>query len=266
MKLTLIALSAVAMLSPALADAQTAPAEAPKTEAAAASPLTGNISLVSDYRFRGISQTFKQPAIQGGFDYAHESGFYVGNWNSSVSGNQFPNGGGIEMDFYGGYKFPVGGDITLDIGLLQYYYPGAFYNGFTGKPKYDNLEVYFGASMGPFSGKVYYALSDFFGLSSTVGGSGSKGSYYIDLGYTGEIFAKTTLVAHVGYQSVKNYGDLSYWDYKIGVNYDIYNGFMLGAAIVGTNADKNLYYAVDSSGRTKTLGDTTVVFSLSKTF
>ena len=267
MKLTLIALSAVAMLSPVLADAQTAPAEAPKVEAA--SPLTANVSLVSDYRFRGISQTFKQPAIQGGFDYAHESGFYVGTWSSSVSANQFPNGAGIEMDFYGGYKFPVGGDITLDIGLLKYYYPGAYYNGFLpNKPKYDNLEVYFGASMGPFSGKVYYALSDFFGLNGDVvpGGSGSKGSYYVDLGYTGEIFAKTNLVAHVGYQSVKNYGDLSYWDYKLGVTYDIYNGVLLGAAIIGTNADKNLYFAVDSSGRSKTLGDTTVVFSLSKTF
>jgi uncharacterized protein (TIGR02001 family) len=120
--------------------------------------------------------------------------------------------------------------------------------------------------MGPFSGKVYYALSDFFGLGTTVGGSGSKGSYYVDLSYTGEIFAKTNLVAHVGYQSVKNYGDLSYWDYKLGVTYDIYNGVLLGAAIIGTNADKNLYFAVDSSGRSKTLGDTTVVFSLSKTF
>ena len=68
--------------------------------------FTANVSLVSDYRFRGVSQTFKQPAIQGGFDYVHSSGFYVGNWNSNVSGNSFTDGS-IEMDLYGGYKFNI---------------------------------------------------------------------------------------------------------------------------------------------------------------
>ena len=53
--------------------------------------FTGNVAVVSDYRFRGISQTYLEPAIQGGFDYSHASGFYFGNWNSSVSGNGFHN-------------------------------------------------------------------------------------------------------------------------------------------------------------------------------
>src|SRR5262249_4959270 len=71
--------------------------------------FSGHLSLVSDYRFRGISQTFAEggelgPAIQGGVDLAHASGWYLGNWNSNVSGNQYPNGGSIEMDFYGGFK------------------------------------------------------------------------------------------------------------------------------------------------------------------
>src|SRR5256885_11108580 len=85
---------AAAVLVPGLAAAQ----------ATAPSPLTGNATLISDYRFRGISQTFQEPAIQGGFDYAHASGLYAGNWNSNVSqGAGFP-GGNIEMDFYGGFK------------------------------------------------------------------------------------------------------------------------------------------------------------------
>src|SRR2546428_2679462 len=96
---------AAALLVPGLAAAQ----------AAAPSPLTGNATLISDYRFRGISQTYQKPAFQGGFDYAHASGLYAGNWNSNVSqGAGFP-GGNIEMDFYGGVKknlivfgFPVG--------------------------------------------------------------------------------------------------------------------------------------------------------------
>src|SRR3954469_19213245 len=104
----------------ASASAQTAAPAAP------ASPhtFTGNLTVATDYRFRGISQTFKQPAIQGGFDYSHSSGFYVGNWNSNVSGVQFGNGGSIEMDFYGGYKFEPVKDLTLDVGGLYYYYPG----------------------------------------------------------------------------------------------------------------------------------------------
>jgi uncharacterized protein (TIGR02001 family) len=77
MKYTLTALTAFALLAPVVADAQTTAAAAP-----AATPehsLTGNLTLVSDYRFRGISQSYKLPAVQGGIDYAHSSGLYVGN-------------------------------------------------------------------------------------------------------------------------------------------------------------------------------------------
>ena len=257
MKKTLIALAAVASVVPSFASAQAA--------APAASPLTGNFTLTSDYRFRGISQSYKLPAVQGGIDWAHESGFYLGNWNSSISGNQYPNGASLEMDFYGGYKFPVGGDVTLDVGALYYYYPGAFYNGFAGKkPKYDNFELYFGAVFGPFSGKIYYAVSDFFGLDETTGGKASNGSYYLDFNYSTEILPKTTLLAHVGYQSVKNYSDLSYTDYKIGVTYD-WTGWLLGAAFVGTNAKKTPYTVFDASS-SKFVGGNTLVLSIGKTF
>ncbi len=258
MKNTLITLAAlVASTVPSLVAAQGA--------APAASPLTGNFTLTSDYRFRGISQSYKLPAVQGGIDWAHDSGFYLGNWNSSVSGNQFPNGASLEMDFYGGYKFPLGKDITMDVGALYFYYPGAFYNGFSGKPKYDNFELYVGGTMGPFSAKVFFAVSDFFGLDETTGGKSSSGSYYVDLNYSTEIAPKLTLGAHVGYQSVRNYSDLSYVDYKLGVTYD-WTGWLLGAAIVGTNADKNLYFAADSSGKIKRLGETGLVLSIGKTF
>lgn len=103
--LALLAITGAAALLPAIAQAQ-----------AAASPLTGNLTLASDYRFRGISQTFKLPAIQGGLDWSSPGGFYLGNWNSNVSGNQYPNGAGLEMDFYGGYKFEVVKDVTVDLG------------------------------------------------------------------------------------------------------------------------------------------------------
>ena len=77
MRKTLLATAvAAAAAMPGLASAQ---ASSPHS-------ITGNLSIVSDYRFRGISQTFVQPAIQGGIDYSHKSGFYLGNWNSNVSG------------------------------------------------------------------------------------------------------------------------------------------------------------------------------------
>src|SRR5256885_11310100 len=75
----------------------------------APSPLTGNITLITDYRFRGISQTFGKPAFQGGFDYAHSSGFYLGNWDSNVAETAGYPAGNLEMDFYGGPQNGVGG-------------------------------------------------------------------------------------------------------------------------------------------------------------
>ncbi|MEY3892902.1 MAG: hypothetical protein RLZZ145_936, partial [Pseudomonadota bacterium] len=108
--------------------AQSAPAPAPEPEK---SPITANVTVVNDYRYRGISQSNFKPAIQGGFDYAHESGFYIGNWNSSISwisDSSTFNGGRtttvsapIEMDFYAGFKKElIAPGFASDIGVLQY--------------------------------------------------------------------------------------------------------------------------------------------------
>lgn len=228
--------------------------------------FTGNVTVASDYRFRGISQTFKQPAVQGGFDYAHSSGFYLGNWNSNVSGNQYNNGAGLEMDFYGGYKFEVMPDFTADIGLLYYYYPAAKV-GNTGE-KYNNGEVYFAGAYKWFSAKYSYGLTDFFGLNNNTAAiprGNSKGSGYLDLNATFEVAEKTTLTLHAGRQWVRHYGDFNYNDYKIGVARDF--GFAtVGLAVVGTDADKDLYTVADGNGRTKRVGNTGAVLSISKTF
>src|SRR5438046_5764784 len=104
-----------------------APAIAQQAAAAATPPpppVTGNMTLVSEYRFRGIDQTFGKPAIQGGFDYSHASGIYLGNWNSNVNQGAGYVGGNLEMDFYGGYKKAFG-DFGLDVGAIYYYYPGS---------------------------------------------------------------------------------------------------------------------------------------------
>src|SRR3954454_15489537 len=107
-----------------------AAAVAPTTALAADSPpektLTGNVGLYSQYIFRGLTQTNRDPAIQGGFDYAHKSGLYAGTWASNISWLKdgqppaYRSGGSLEWDFYGGWK-PTFGDFTFDIGTLYYY-------------------------------------------------------------------------------------------------------------------------------------------------
>jgi uncharacterized protein (TIGR02001 family) len=265
----------------AQAQAQTAapaPADAAPAAAPAATPehtFTGNVAVVSDYRFRGISQSFRRPAVQGGFDYSHSSGFYVGNWNSSVSGNTYQNGSSLEMDLYGGYKFDVMKDVQGDVGLLYYYYPGASI-GTTGQA-YHNGEIYFSGTYKWFSAKYSYGLTDFFGLNATTApvyagtalnpNGGSKGSGYLDLNANFDIAEKTTLNLHVGRQTVSHYSALNYTDYKVGVSKDF--GFAtLGLALISTHANSD-YWKVSNTAapvETKKLGTSTAVLSLSKTF
>ncbi len=246
--ITLIAL-AVATLSSGAVFAQ---AKAPTPEFT----VTGNAGLFTDYRFRGISQTNKKPAFQGGFDVAHASGLYLGNWNSNIDANFFA-GSNLEMDIYGGYKGTAGG-IAYDVGVLHYYYPGS--GSLPGTGKIKNTEVYFGGTVGSFSAKYYHAVSDFFSLPDT------KNSYYIDLAYTYDLGGGTALNTHVGYQKVKRgaaaaYAAPSLVDYKLGLTHDIAgSGYVAGLAYVTTNKKDAAFSA------TKKLANGSVVASLSKTF
>jgi uncharacterized protein (TIGR02001 family) len=237
------------VLVSALAAAAVAPFGASAAEPTSPHTVTGNFAVVSDYRFRGISQSDEGPAIQGGIDYSHESGFYLGNWNSSISGDFINDAKGIEMDFYGGFKFPVG-DFTFDIGALYYYYPGAELDD----EKYNTLEAYVGAAYGPISGKIWYGIGDWFASEE------ADGSIYYELNGTFPLADKWSLVAHIGYQDVDGSSDFDYFDYKLGVAYDL-NGWMLGAAVVGTDAEDGAYVVGNDDQ-----GEPTIVFSVSKTF
>ncbi len=275
-----------------LAAASVVPAIA-AAQAPAPSPVTGNIALVSDYRFRGISQTFEKPALQGGFDYSHASGLYLGNWNSNVNeGAGFP-AGNLEMDFYGGWKKALG-DFGLDVGAIYYYYPGTDANSTRGTAfvnprdatkthtgRVDNKEVYIGGSWKWLSAKWYYSLGDYFSLPDT------KGTHYLDLAATFDLGNGWGVLGHVGRLNLKGWdagtdatkGD--YTDWKIGVTKDL-SGWVLGAAYVGTNAKGSCdaanpgFYcfandlpspAVGTPGiKYKDAGSGTVVLSVSKTF
>jgi uncharacterized protein (TIGR02001 family) len=261
MKLSLIALPLLTLAS-LTAHAQTPPAPAPAApEVKSDWTFTGNAGVFSDYRFRGISQTNKKPAFQGGFDIGHASGAYVGNWNSNID-SAFFNGANLEMDFYGGYKLPVG-PVTLDFGALYYYYPGS---GAGGTFKIDNTELYIGAGYGPVSFKYSHSISDFFGIDD------SKNSWYLEGNGTYEIGSGFALVGHVGYQKLKRNARIiemgsttltdSITDWKLGVTYDL-SGFILGASYVGTNRDLTGGTAALTN---RNISNGTVVVSVSKSF
>jgi uncharacterized protein (TIGR02001 family) len=226
--------------------------------------FTGNAGLFSDYRFRGYTQTGYGPAFQGGADFAHKSGFYIGNWNSNVEQGAF-NGATLEMDFYGGYKHDFG-PVGLDVGYYYYYYPRS---GAQGTTRIDNGEIYFGGSAGPVSAKVYYSTTSFFGLGKSSSPSvDTKGSWYFDLSGSYEVIPHLTLLGHYGYQKIENgkavpLPEDAVSDWKLGVSYDL-SGWALGAALIGTSKEKEFLTA--QSGGSEGAGKTGVVLSVSKTF
>ena len=238
MKKTLVAtLLAAAFAAPVMAQTAAAPAEAPAAEAAPASALTGNLGLFSSYRFRGIDQTFGKPALQGGVDYAHSSGLYVGNWNSNVSsGAGFPDGN-LEMDFYGGYKHAFG-DFGIDVGAIYYYYPGSEARAISGgvnSGSVDNKEIYLGGSWKFLSLKYFYSVDDYFGARGS-NGEKTKGTQYLDLSANYDLGGGWGINGHVGRLDFKNVNNGDYTDWKLGVTKDI-NGWVIAASYIDTNAN-----------------------------
>jgi uncharacterized protein (TIGR02001 family) len=223
-------------------------------EAAPASPVTANVSLVSNYLYRGISQSGAKPALQGGFDYTHASGFYAGVWGSSISwltDNAAVTGATssqLELDTYFGFKNAFATDFNYDVGFLRYNYPAN--------------EVYGALGYKWLTAKYSYSLGNTFGIAA------AKGTNYFDLSANYPI-ADTgiTLGAHYGKQSFKgiNAGTgiaaLSYSDYKLSVTKD-FSGYALGLAYSSTNAAKGAAYNVLG----KDLGKGTAVLSLTHAF
>ncbi len=260
MNKTLLALASTLAFAalPQLALAQTAAPAAPAEPEA--SPLSFNVSLTSDYRYRGISQSRLKPAIQGGIDYALPGGFYIGAWASSIKWIKDAGGNAsAEIDVYGGYKGEITKDLTFDVGVLTYQYPS---NELATSA--NTTEIYGALTYGPATLKYSHSVSNLFGFAD------SKNSGYVDLSATFEVGPAIQLIPHVGYQKVAGSAnsDFSYTDYSFTVGKD-FSGFFLSAAIVGTstksiagNPDGYAYYSPDG----KNLGRTGVVIAVKKTF
>lgn len=252
LKKTLLAASLAAMSMAAFAQSNDASKDevesAPSTDWAA----TANVMLASSYRFRGIDQTFNQPAIQGGFDISMPYGFYVGNWNSNVNGTAAGLGGGnIEMDVYGGWKYAFNEDWGLDTGLINYFYPGSRMGavdssfettgntaaaGFKSGNVY-NLEYYIGANWKTVSLKQYVALTDYFNAKG-VNNASTSGSGYTDISATYDLgglndsLAGWGLIGHAGYFYMANYSQANYADWKVGISKDIGAGWVATASYI----------------------------------
>ena len=228
---------------------------------AAHAQVSGNLGLTSDYRFRGISQSQNAPAVQGGVDYAHSSGLYVGNWNSSVSSQVYTNGSGVESDVYAGYKKDVYKGIMLDIGSYNYFYPRAqnLANGkeFTTNEAYVGLG-YDAKEFGAYTVKYNRALSNYFGVTNSVG------TQYTQLDGTVPVIDKVSFVAHAGRTNVANNSQLSYNDFNAGLAYDL-NSWIISAKYYWNTALPTGFAAANTVNG-QGLTNSTAVIALTKTF
>jgi uncharacterized protein (TIGR02001 family) len=275
MQKTKLVLALIATLSAVTAMAADAPAPAPA--------VTANVSFTTDYVFNGISQNFRTPALQGGFDYVHASGAYLGVWASNISGNQYTNAS-LETDMYSGYNGKVNDDLAYQVGLLYVTYPG----GKTADPatsvykKWDTTQAIVGTTFKGVNIKVTYTLTDWYGInnsgftptmladsSSTADSAatdlGSKGSTYFEANYSFDLGNDLSLALHGGHQKIVNFSKLDYTDYKIAIS-KLYQGFTYGLAITTTNATDNTLYHVKANGDDKVLSGNIVAASVSRTF
>jgi uncharacterized protein (TIGR02001 family) len=269
MKQTLIAsaVASVFLLSavPAMAD-----------EPASPWTITTNVYGVSDYYFRGITQTWHKPAIQGGVDFVHSSGWYAGLWGSNVSGNQFP-GGSLEIDPYFGYNGKINDDWGWTAGFHGYYYPGADFNKAAApfaSEKFNSYEVNAGVNYKFISAKYSYFLTDWFGLNKNTGFTDdSKGSSYLEFNLAYEFVPTYTLSLHAAHTDVQTkFGTLdpSYDDYLVGVSKPLGSGWVGSLSYAKANYKSDTFYKPTFSfANTDTLSDPgsgRVILSIGRVF
>jgi uncharacterized protein (TIGR02001 family) len=244
MRKSILGLSAIALLS-----AISTPALAQDDAAAEPIKITGSAALVSDYRFRGFSQSSQNAAVQAGITATHESGFYVGTWGSSIS-----FAGSSEIDIFAGYSAAVVEGVTLDVGLLYYLYPKH------GGGDTDFFEPYINliGAIGPVTLKVgaNYAWSQDALISSKDGKATDAIYLHAEPSFTipGTPFG---LNGHLGYASSNAFpggvdGDVTDW--SVGAT-ATWKSLTFGVSYVDTNEPGNIRGT-----------DAAVVFSLTAAF
>jgi uncharacterized protein (TIGR02001 family) len=196
-----------------------------------------NAGVTTDYRFRGIAQTFAKPALQVGADFTHKDGFYLGVWGSNVSWiKDFDptKKGGLEVDLYGGYRGDTGMGVTYDVGLITYQYPSN-----TAATNANTTEIYGAVTYNIVTAKYSRSLTNF------VANADSKGSQYLEVAAAFDLGNGFSVTPRIGHQWIPNVpGDAGdYTDYAVTLGKDFGNGLSGSVAAIGTNAKKNFYTA-----------------------
>ncbi len=246
--------------------------------------VSGSATLTSDYRYRGVSMTDKEIAIQGGIDVAHESGLHAGFWGSNLAGWGTFGGSNTELDLIGGYTADLGDGLSADVGLTWIMFPGGLNNT-------DFAEIYASLSgdVGPASLSVgvnyapkQEALGKWYdsGFSSGYDHPGAKGdNFYIHSELSGGIpQTPITLNAHLGYSNGnKGLGPWGtslaptgeYLDWSLGADYAL-GPLTLSVAYIDTDISASESYYLGSGFRSSKDGSmiagSTVVFSVSAGF
>ena len=298
--LSLAILSALTLPNIVIAEEAAEPTvtEAKPAEAKSAWSATTNIGFVTDYYTRGISQSWHKPALQGGIDVAHSSGFFVGVWGSNVSPNTFPDAS-LELDAYLGYNGQISAieGLGYTVGAIGYFYPGGDWDkcvactaadGSQAKGRWDTYEANFGLSYKWLSAKASVTLGDWFGAEKGTGfEGGSSGTTYVELNAAYPLpWYDLTLIGHVGHLNVstklvdgfQGNGGRSpdYTDYKVGLSksFTFINSEGWNAGLYYVGASDNGYWgktgfggpSFNGSTERKDLADNRWVFSLTRAF
>ena len=235
--------------------------------------LSYNAGLVTDYRYRGLSQTSLKPALQLGADFVHKSGFYLGAFGSNVSWVKDFNKatkGNYELDLYGGYKGSITKDLGFDVGLISYIYPSNNSGAANtlGAGAYSNAntnEIYGGLTYNILSFKYSRSVGNF------LGNIRSSGSQYFDLSANFDLGNGFTLTPHIGRQTVPNqdFGTstdgkaANYMDYALTLGKDFGSGLSGTAALIGTDTKRPGFYR---DFKNKDLGKSTIVVGAKYSF
>lgn len=213
-----------------------------------AQTLSANAGVVSDYRFRGISQTRMQPAVQGGVDYTDASGAYFGAWVSNIRWVKDAGGqsGSVELDMYGGYRWRHA-EVDYDLALLRYDYLGNDLGRSGRRANASTTEATLAATWAQTTFKYAHSLGRWRGYPE------SQGSGYIEISRPWPVAAGWTLVPHLGYLNVRHSApSASYTDYALTLQKNLHPAWLLSASVQGTNANRTVYStpAGDFTGRT----------------
>jgi uncharacterized protein (TIGR02001 family) len=187
--------------------------------AAANAQFSSTWTAASEYDFRGVSQSAKDPALQGSVDYAFSNGFAVGAWASNV--DYGPIDGDVELDLYASYTGAINDALSWTTGITYYAFPSSDI------PDYP--EIFVGLNYNQFSFKQWYT-NDLFGTDESA--------WYTEANATFPLPANFSLLLHAGY----SYGDAfdtfgeDLFDYSVGVGYAL-GKFNLALKYTGTNAD-----------------------------